>query len=176
MFLLWLWLFIEDSSKTALNTPRSLQRIEIEETYQKPTVKAIKLYSQTDIDCLVQTIFFESRGTSTEAMQNVAYVVLNRTEAKGFPDTICGVVKQPKQFSYLNNFTPAPDWQARVLAKEGADKQALLKIKQVAKKVLKEGSKNKEVLWYATVDTKKNWMKNMKVQYNDGYHKHYAMK
>lgn len=35
-------------------------------------------------------------------MQAVAEVIVNRTKAKGFPNSVCKVVKQNVQFSYLN--------------------------------------------------------------------------
>ena len=176
LFLLWLLLFVQDSLESRLNTARSHDSIQVEDLPRKDAKKAVKHYNQAEADCLTEALFYEARGTSIEAMKNVAYVVLNRKEAKGFPSTICDVIKQPKQFSYRNNFTPRPDWQKVVLSKDSKDKEALLKIKQITKKVLKEGSKNKDVLWYTTPEVKKPWMKNLVVKYNDGYHKHFARK
>ncbi|MCE1006319.1 cell wall hydrolase [Pseudomonas monteilii] len=46
------------------------------------------------ITCLARTIYWEAKGADAEDMSAVASVVLNRLGHDGFPDTICGVVKQ----------------------------------------------------------------------------------
>lgn len=46
------------------------------------------------ITCLARTIYWEAKGADAEDMAAVANVVLNRLGHDGFPDTICGVVKQ----------------------------------------------------------------------------------
>ena len=46
------------------------------------------------ITCLARTLYWEAKGADAEDMAAVASVVLNRLEHDGFPDTICGVVKQ----------------------------------------------------------------------------------
>ncbi len=43
-------------------------------------------------DCLRRALYFEARGESVEGQFAVAEVILNRTEADGFPKTVCGVV------------------------------------------------------------------------------------
>lgn len=46
------------------------------------------------ITCLARTIYWEAKQADAEDMSAVASVVLNRLGQDGFPDTICGVVKQ----------------------------------------------------------------------------------
>jgi len=46
------------------------------------------------ITCLARTIYWEARGSKNSAMEAVANVVMNRVGHEGFPNTICGVVKQ----------------------------------------------------------------------------------
>jgi len=52
-------------------------------------------------ECLAGTIYFESRSESLEGQHAVANVVINRAESGRFPGTICGVVYQPSQFSFV---------------------------------------------------------------------------
>ena len=52
--------------------------------------------------CLSLTIYFEARGEDIFGQLAVAQVVMNRVENPRYPDTVCGVVTQRKQFSYLN--------------------------------------------------------------------------
>lgn len=51
--------------------------------------------------CLASTVYFEARGEPIEGQLAVAEVVLNRTRSGRYPSTICGVVRQPAQFSYV---------------------------------------------------------------------------
>src|SRR3546814_3607007 len=54
-------------------------------------------------DCLAATIYHESRAEPLEGQLAVAEVVINRTQSPSFRRTICGVVTQPKQFSFVRN-------------------------------------------------------------------------
>ncbi len=57
-----------------------------------------------EVDCLAKAIFFEARGESYAGKVMVANVVLNRTKfGKPFSNTICGVIYQPRQFSWTSN-------------------------------------------------------------------------
>ena len=46
------------------------------------------------ITCLSRTIYWEAKGEGAAGMEAIANVVMNRLGHKGFPNTICGVVKQ----------------------------------------------------------------------------------
>ena len=54
-----------------------------------------------ELECLAGAIYFESKGEPLEGQLAVAEVVLNRTRSGKFPTTICGVVKQRHQFSFV---------------------------------------------------------------------------
>lgn len=47
--------------------------------------------------CLALNIYYESRGSNLADQAAVANVVINRTNDRRYPDTICGVVKQGKK-------------------------------------------------------------------------------
>ena len=51
--------------------------------------------------CLAGTVFFESKGESLAGQLAVAKVVLARKKSSRFPSTICGVVYQKRQFSFV---------------------------------------------------------------------------
>jgi spore germination cell wall hydrolase CwlJ-like protein len=53
--------------------------------------------------CLAQNIFFESRNEPLVGQQMVAEVTLNRVASKSYPNTICKVVWQRKQFSWTHD-------------------------------------------------------------------------
>ena len=52
-------------------------------------------------DCLAKAIYFEARGEALEGQLAVAEVILNRAASGLYPSTICGVVTQPAQFSFI---------------------------------------------------------------------------
>lgn len=60
---------------------------------------------ETDLDeettCLAGAIYFESRGEPLGGQLAVANVILNRSRSGRFPKTICSVVTQPGQFSFV---------------------------------------------------------------------------
>lgn len=58
-------------------------------------------YTQADVDCLAAAIYREAANQRIEGRIAVASVVLNRLVSKRFPTTVCGVVKQHKQFSWF---------------------------------------------------------------------------
>lgn len=50
--------------------------------------------------CLSMNIFFESRNQSLAGQVAVAQVTMNRVASPYYPDTVCGVVNEYKQFSW----------------------------------------------------------------------------
>ena len=51
--------------------------------------------------CLALNIYYETRGTGSYSEQmGVTNVVFNRVEHHKFPDSECGVITQPNQFSW----------------------------------------------------------------------------
>ncbi len=85
----------------------------------------------SSILCLAALIFFEARGESLEGQFAVGQVAINRMESPRWPDDICQVANQNKQFSYthdglsdnperhINNRVDAEAYEtAKIIAKE----------------------------------------------------------
>ncbi len=53
-------------------------------------------------DCLAAAVYFEARGEPIEGQLAVAEVVMNRAASGRYPTTLCEVVEQPWQFSFVN--------------------------------------------------------------------------
>lgn len=67
-----------------------------------------------DLKCLASAIYFESKGEPLDGQLAVAQVILNRVESGRFGNGICGVVKAPKQFSFVRGGSmPAPSNMAQ---------------------------------------------------------------
>ncbi len=54
-----------------------------------------------EMECLAGTVYFESKGETLAGQLAVARVVMARVASSRFPNSICGVVYQPKQFSFV---------------------------------------------------------------------------
>ncbi len=57
--------------------------------------------ADTDMECLAGAIYFESKGEPLAGQLAVAEVIINRAKSGKYPKTLCGVVKQPGQFSFV---------------------------------------------------------------------------
>jgi spore germination cell wall hydrolase CwlJ-like protein len=66
-------------------------------------VKTLVLADETDaeLECLASAVYFESRGEPVEGQLAVAEVVLNRAASGRYPRSLCGVVTQRAQFSFV---------------------------------------------------------------------------
>jgi len=52
-------------------------------------------------DCLANAVYFEARGESLEGQLAVAEVVMNRAASGRYPTSLCAVIVQPAQFSFV---------------------------------------------------------------------------
>ena len=92
--------------------------------------------------CLAKAVYFEARGESLEGQLAVAQVVLNRAASGYYPPTVCGVVTQPAQFSFVHGGAmPAADTRSEVWHKA-------LAIADIAMKHLATSVVASNVLWY----------------------------
>jgi spore germination cell wall hydrolase CwlJ-like protein len=71
------------------------------EMINKPEAQAIDPAGTEPLDdaitCLARTVYWEARGEATVDMEAIASVVMNRLGHEGFPNTICGVVRQGQE-------------------------------------------------------------------------------
>lgn len=85
-----------------------------------------------ETECLARAVYYESKGEPLTGQLTVAEVIINRSRSGRFPSTLCGVVRQPGQFSFVRRgHIPAPpagsrDWRiavaiARIATEDLAD-------------------------------------------------------
>jgi spore germination cell wall hydrolase CwlJ-like protein len=79
--------------KPAQDKPRTLREM-------------VNAYASSDTldnehECLARAVYFESKGEPLDGQLAVAEVVINRARSGRFPSTLCGVVKQHRQFSFV---------------------------------------------------------------------------
>lgn len=66
--------------------------------------------------CLALNLYFEARGEGPEGMLAVADVTVARTHDPRWPDSLCGVVFEPGQFSWTADPPPITDPASLALA------------------------------------------------------------
>lgn len=84
------------SHPTAADTTGVEPQIEIvnvEEFLEDKGIDA-QFYSQNDVDCLTENMYFEARSDGYAGMYATSMVVINRVMDSRYPDSVCGVVKQ----------------------------------------------------------------------------------
>ncbi len=91
--------------------------------------------NSSSYNCLVCNCYHETRGEPKVGMIAVAKTVLSRAQSDEFPDTVCGVVYQPSQFSWT-----ADSYSNNINAKEPKDIQALQDCKAAADTAIDEGA------------------------------------
>jgi len=62
-----------------------------------------EMSQRAEVHCLALNIYHEARGETFEGKLAVAAVTLNRVRHKRFPDGVCEVVWQPRQFSWTHD-------------------------------------------------------------------------
>lgn len=83
----------------------------------------------SELNCLAIGIYYESKGEPLAGQLAVAEVILNRTTSGRFPSSVCSVITQPSQFSFVRGgvLPAAPD---------NAQWRKALAVAQVARKDL----------------------------------------
>ena len=117
--------------------------------------------------CLASAVYFEARGEPLEGQLAVAEVVLNRAASGRYPDTICEVVTQPWQFSFVRRgVIPRADrateaWRKAVAVARIAQAQAM--------RLLPEN-----VLWYHANYVSPSWGRRLARTRQIGLHIFYS--
>lgn len=119
--------------EAAMPRPRALEEL-------------IPAYTDTEItdpeeECLARAVYFEARSEPVDGQLAVAEVVLNRAASGRYPEGICDVVTQRKQFSFIvDGRFPMPDKDSKAWRKAVA-------IARIANDKL-AGNLSDDVLWY----------------------------
>lgn len=83
-----------------------------------------------ELRCLAGAVYFEAKSESLAGQLAVGRVVVNRSRSGRFPDSYCGVVFQPSQFSFVRGRsmphinTDSRDWREAVAIARIADANA----------------------------------------------------
>lgn len=106
--------------------------------------KAAETAADAEEECLASAIFYEARSESFEGQLAVAQVILNRVESGRFARSICGVVRQPGQFSFVRGGVIPP------VKTNSKDWREALAIARIAQAGLHSSSADNALFFHAT--------------------------
>jgi spore germination cell wall hydrolase CwlJ-like protein len=66
-------------------------------------VLVAQAHQQSERTCMAQALYYEARSEGVRGQEAVAEVVLRRLHDTHRPDSVCGVVYEPHQFSFLDD-------------------------------------------------------------------------
>jgi len=132
----------------------------------------VESYADMAIDdaqdiCLAKAVYFEARSEPLEGQLAVAQVVMNRAASGRYPSTLCAVITQRAQFSFIQaGKFPKPNKKSEAWRKAVA-------IAHIAKAGLaRELSPN--VLWYHASYVAPTWGKRLNKEAQIGLHIFYS--
>ena len=120
------------------------------------------------LGCLAMNIYHEGRGESAKGRAAIAHVTMNRVRSRHYPDTICEVVWQRKQFSWTR---VAP--RHHVIHDQEAWQQAL-----VVANLFMNGARAAglgKAMHYHSVTVQPSWMDGAKLVALVGNHMFYVL-
>ena len=118
-------------------------------------------------DCLAKAVYFEARGESLEGQLAVAEVVMNRAASGRYPATLCAVITQPWQFSFIHKGRfPTPDFASQSWRKAVA-------VARIAQQELADEIPA-NVLWYHATYVSPSWGKRLTRTAQIGLHIFYS--
>jgi spore germination cell wall hydrolase CwlJ-like protein len=123
-----------------------------EDDGEKPRLSLAELvatHAATEVEdseheCLAGAVYFESKGEPLQGQLTVAEVILNRADSGRFPRTLCGVVKQKGQFSFVRGGRIPP------IAKSSPAWRKAVAIARIAIEDLADGAAPKAMFFHAT--------------------------
>lgn len=96
-----------------------------------------------ETDCLARAVYYESKGEPLSGQLTVAEVIINRSRSGRFPSSVCGVVRQAGQFSFVRRGAiPTPPQASR-------DWRIAVAISQIAMQDLADGAAPRALFFHA---------------------------
>ena len=136
-----------DVAAAAMPRPRGLEEL--------VTAYADTETANAEEECLAGAVYFEARGESLSGQLAVAEVVLNRAASGQYPTTLCEVVTQPWQFSFVNATGRIPEANRSSEAWRDAVAIARISMEKLA------GNLDEDVLWYHADYVAPSWGKRL---------------
>jgi len=126
----------------------------------KPQAQAVDPTGKEILDdaitCLARSIYWETKGKDDASMEAIANVVMNRIDHEGFPNTICGVVKQGNEQGVCQF-----SWWCDGRSDDAKEEESYSHAKEIARKALNRQLKDRTggALYFHCRKAVPNWSK-----------------
>jgi spore germination cell wall hydrolase CwlJ-like protein len=152
-----------------LASPTAFSAIAFTGTLEEQVATAARVETDDrEQDCLASAVYFEARGEPIQGQLAVADVVLNRVASTRYPNTICEVVEQPMQFSFVNATGRIPE--ANRSSEAWLTAVAIARIAQAGT----VRAVDSDVLWYHADYVHPSWGRRLARQDKIGLHIFYS--
>ena len=94
---------LEGRVPKAVAKPQPKPKPQPKQQVVKDTKPKLEFKRKSEVLCLAEAMFYEAQAEKVSGKIGVADTILNRTRSICFPDTVCGVISQPKQFQWKRN-------------------------------------------------------------------------
>jgi spore germination cell wall hydrolase CwlJ-like protein len=119
-------------------------------------------------DCLANAVYFEARGEPLQGQLAVAEVVINRAASGRYPSSLCAVVVQPAQFSFVRRgIIPRADRASEAWRRAVA-------VARIAKEKLMPRVLPSSCLWYHANYVSPSWGRRLARNAQIGLHIFYS--
>ena len=119
-----------ETAPQQIDTQTAQPPLKAESLAQLVSMSEIPAELDEETRCLAGAVYFESKGETLNGQLAVAKVVIARRDSGRFASSLCGVVYQPSQFSFVRGGrmpaipTASRDWQEAVAIAQIAMKDA----------------------------------------------------
>lgn len=124
------------------------------------------------LECLAVAVFFEARDQPLAGQYAVAEVVMNRVMDDRWPDKICDVVFQPRQFSFTHD--GKSDRMEAYTTNNPIEWKAMKQARTVAEQVFNEGHVEMTSTHYHSLSVRPSWARHYKQDGRIGDHVFYT--
>lgn len=140
---------VADHAATAVAADPSSAAEEARGAEKRSLISLVSEYASTrasdaELECLAGAIYFEAKGEPLAGQLAVAEVIINRTKSGRYPTSMCGVVKQRGQFSFVHG------GRFPAIARDSANWRKAVAIAQIAVKDLADSPAEDALAFHAT--------------------------
>ena len=158
----------------AANQPLPAEQVPEVDRYSLAQEYSRQREQQKEKQCLTAALFHEARGEGLQGIKAVASVIENRKHSKEYPSTYCKIIKQYKQFSFVQQGRPLHNLEQQV---KPSEIEVLALVARLAEQMLQGRFKSvlpARVLHYTTHAVSNAWTRKMQVVAKVGNHRFYV--
>jgi N-acetylmuramoyl-L-alanine amidase len=119
--------------------------------------------------CLALNVFYEARGATPFDQEAVTAVALNRADAEH--QSVCHVIKEPRQFSWTADHRFAVPKPKNIVDKRAWSDALVVAQEVMYSKAIRQRFGN--IMYYHTHYVKPLWDRHLKLAFSTPYHSYY---